>query len=693
MEREIISRKYEQILNVSKKIAPYALLFLFTIIANQILFYIGWPSGDDVTYHFANIYDTYDALKNGHSIYISSNLIGGLGYGKGLFYSPLGHFNVAFIGLIYSVFNISLLSALKTTVFLSIYISGIFMYHFMKRFSKNIYLQLAIAFIFIISPYRLFCFFARNAFGEAYATMYIPLFFMGLYDICHIKDNEFSAKGFIETILGATLLYFSHNITALYSYFFGVIYILFFIKPLVKNIINNKRFRIYIVISVSLIIGLCFVLLLNTFTLYNTGLYNVSDPDRMYTNKGHVQNEISRAQNFSGFLNISWLQSYTKNAYTYNTHFLELIYFSLASLFLFATDIFLKRFKIFRRTHNLIASLVYLIAVFIIYKVYTTSFREELVYSAMALIIFYNLATYLKDLKTTYFENKTLIAYILILVINICLITMKSAWDYMLSPFYVIQFAWRLYTFVWVFVPLILGIVIEKEGYKVALVALTASSFIPMLSQVNFEKRLVNESLSSRDDSYETNRSYPYKYSIDERYSKISNAIGHNKEYLPRIYYFYDNKYKTSFSKSLYRDVCDVISNPNVDDRLEPLICSGSGSISNYISDTPHVSFDLKLNQISTVEVPLIHYTGYVLYVTDNSTGKTNQVDLLSPENCDYLVGFTLDGGDYHIDINYKGVKGHSFAVYIFDVSLVGLNLFYLLDSLYLYKRKNIYLY
>ena len=47
--------------------------------------------------------------------------------------------------------------------------------------------------------------------------MFLPLFFMGLYDVTHLKDKV-TILPFIEVILGGSLLYLSHNITAFYTF-------------------------------------------------------------------------------------------------------------------------------------------------------------------------------------------------------------------------------------------------------------------------------------------------------------------------------------------------------------------------------------------------------------------------------------------------------------------------------------------
>ena len=56
---------------------------------------------------------------------------------------------------------------------------------------------------------------------------------MGLYDITHFKD-KINTIAFVEVILGGSLLFLSHNITALYAFVFGIIYLLVNIKSIIK---------------------------------------------------------------------------------------------------------------------------------------------------------------------------------------------------------------------------------------------------------------------------------------------------------------------------------------------------------------------------------------------------------------------------------------------------------------------------
>jgi hypothetical protein len=114
---------------------PYIIIFLASIFGGIVLFYNGFPRGDDVAYHFSTIYDMYLDLKSGSIASISDTLACGFGFGKNLFYSPLVHLSTAVLAILLEPFGVSLLNALKFNLFISIFISGIFMYRFSMHIS------------------------------------------------------------------------------------------------------------------------------------------------------------------------------------------------------------------------------------------------------------------------------------------------------------------------------------------------------------------------------------------------------------------------------------------------------------------------------------------------------------------------------------------------------------------------------
>ena len=85
--------------------------------------------------------------------------------------------------------------------------------------------------------------------------------------------------------------------------------------------IKFKRYRIYSYVSVGIIVGLACLLLMTTLPLLRSNIYNVSNTTRMWTNREHVMSDFDRTNAFSGFLNISWLTSYTKGLYSAAVNF------------------------------------------------------------------------------------------------------------------------------------------------------------------------------------------------------------------------------------------------------------------------------------------------------------------------------------------------------------------------------------
>ena len=203
--KKINNTKYMKIINI---IIPYIVILFFCFVACSLNFQKGYPKGDDVTFQTAHIYDWYLELKGDGTQIISSNLAGGLGIGKKLFYSPFAHFVPAFISY---AFHTSIITSMKITLFLSVYLSGVIMYRFSLKITKGMsLLSILVAGIFIIWPYRLFDAYCRIAYAEAISFLFLPLFFMGLYDLCHY--NELNIIPFLEIIFGGALIFLTNNL-------------------------------------------------------------------------------------------------------------------------------------------------------------------------------------------------------------------------------------------------------------------------------------------------------------------------------------------------------------------------------------------------------------------------------------------------------------------------------------------------
>ena len=655
-------KKEKKISSVFKKILPYLLMLVLSAIAAELLFYKGFPSGDDVKFHYANIYDLYLSLKEGKSLEISSMLIGGLGYGRGLFYSPLSHLSVAFVAILFENFGLTLMAAFKLVIFLSIFVSGIFMYHFSLKISKNkIWVSALIACLYILGPYRLFNYFCRNAFAEAYAILWTPLFFMGLYDYVYEKTN---AKALVEITLGGVLLYFSHNITALFAYTFGIVFLLFYIKDIFKRFKEDIRFRIYSISTIVIMLSMMSIVLIPSLSNVRTGVYNVSYSDRMWTTLDHVAGDCERTLIYTGFLNLSWLNS---NGININLLFLYLVYFFLLTIVYLLLDKKLSEVSVLNNYHILISTSFYLIIGIIIgVNVVTKEFVLGIISVSVLSVGLTYFAKFYDNHNEIYVkDNRFIWAMGTCAFVATLFVSVGGLW-YLLPSFYgTIQFPWRLNGLIYLFINLLLVVPLSLYGRKILKTSAILVGIIPFLSQALVEKRLVNSKLKE-DVDYDTINS-SWRFEIDQDYSTYSGSIGANCEYLPYIYYYNPEKnYEPKYLNTNYYDVRALLSLCIYGGTtLTPKVLSGDAKVSKYIRDvnTSTLSFDLNVEETARIRLPLLYNESTVitLYNKDTNTESNLNFSGDSLYNNGYLSKLTLITclkGNYSVVVKYNGTMG-----------------------------------
>ena len=195
---------------------------------------------DDGIQHISRAYGTYESIKNGNFKIIES-LSNGFGYSWNLFYGPLTTYGIIIINLIVNNFIISY----KIFVYILLILSGIFMYKLMYQMTANRNIALLAGGIYVLAPYHLTDLYVRNALGEFASFVFIPLIFLGLYNLFNNED-----KNYYLTI-GAVGLILTHNISTLVTAIFAFIYVLtnimkFKNKKIIKDFFINILFIILI---------------------------------------------------------------------------------------------------------------------------------------------------------------------------------------------------------------------------------------------------------------------------------------------------------------------------------------------------------------------------------------------------------------------------------------------------------------
>lgn len=257
------------------KYVPYIIILLSSLIISFVFFTMNLSEYNEARIHIGRIIAIKEVLFKGiFPSFISPKHMLGFGYALNIFYGPI----TTYIPILFSFFNNSSIVGLKIFTFLTVLFSGITMYKFLLKISKRRLVALLGAIIYIIAPYKLTDIYSRDAVGEYTAFIFIPLVFLGLYEILFEKKKNF------YLIIGAVGLILSHTITTIYTALFSLIYILFNYKKL-----KDKKIIKYLAIDVILI------LLLSSFYLFPLlehkayGNYTIFDSEEMGATGKYVQ--------------------------------------------------------------------------------------------------------------------------------------------------------------------------------------------------------------------------------------------------------------------------------------------------------------------------------------------------------------------------------------------------------------------
>lgn len=257
-----------------KKIYYYFILIIVSLIASIPLIRFQIKLSDDGFIHILRIIGMDSILKNGEfPPFIEPNYCNNWGYAINLFYPSL----VTYGPLLFKVVTNSFYNALKLYTLATILISSFTMYKCTKEITDNNEIALLAGIIYTLFPYRLETIYDRFAIGEFSSYMFLPLVFLGLYNLVN-KDGK---KHYYISI-GAIGLILTHTITTEYTAIFSFIYLLFNIKKL-----KNKEIIKKIFINVVIILGITafFTIpimehkILGEYTIFNSGIMSSTGID------------------------------------------------------------------------------------------------------------------------------------------------------------------------------------------------------------------------------------------------------------------------------------------------------------------------------------------------------------------------------------------------------------------------------
>lgn len=201
-----------------------------------------FPMHDDT--QPARVYEMAKALSYGQ---FPVRWVGDLGYGFGYplfnFYSPLPYY----IGAAFNLIGFDALAATKIMFLLGIILAGVTMFFFLDSLVGEIG-ALVGSLLYMYAPYHAVDIYVRGAVGEFYALAFLPLIFLGTYQVIaaklspnthdkklpslvkNIKSDNESKKGILLGALGFAGVLLSHNILGMITAIIFIVSILVYLK-------------------------------------------------------------------------------------------------------------------------------------------------------------------------------------------------------------------------------------------------------------------------------------------------------------------------------------------------------------------------------------------------------------------------------------------------------------------------------
>lgn len=197
---------------------------------------------DDGIQHLCRFIGTEQTLVSKQFLpMIMSNFCNNFGYSWNIFYSPL----TAYIPLIFRIFSFSFETCLKLFMFVVTVATGIAMYKFVIKITKNKNIAILASVLYIIAPYRITDMYVRMALAELTSFIFIPMVFSGMYSI--INENKKSSL----LIIGASGLILTHTVVCMYTAMLCFVYLIVFIRKLNKKSILNLLVSLLMIVLIT----------------------------------------------------------------------------------------------------------------------------------------------------------------------------------------------------------------------------------------------------------------------------------------------------------------------------------------------------------------------------------------------------------------------------------------------------------
>ena len=261
----------------NNKYISYTLIVLLGILLCIPLFTMNLNEYNEFRIHIGRVVYVKEILKNGiFPPFISHKNMLTFGYALNIFYGVL----TTYIPILISLITGSSIMAIKIFTVLTVIFSGITMYIFVKKITKNEIISLLAGLIYMSAPYKICDIYSRNALGEYTAFIFIPMVFQGIYELLNGEK-----KGNYLLIIGASLLILSHTITTIYTALLSIIFIAY-------NFKKAKKKQIIIDILLILLLTAFYTIPIIEHKIY--GDYTIFNQNMMNSSSIDVYNETNK---------------------------------------------------------------------------------------------------------------------------------------------------------------------------------------------------------------------------------------------------------------------------------------------------------------------------------------------------------------------------------------------------------------
>lgn len=230
-------------MKIIKNIAPFLIIIALSFWVIKPLFVSGFfPMHDDE--QVGRLYELNQAIRAGH---IPPRIVPNLGFGYGYpffnFYPPFAYY----VAEIFKILGFSYILSIKLMIGLGFILAGICMYIFCKEYLNKLG-SIVAAVAYTYTPYHALDVYVRGALPEFWSFVFLPLIFWS-YTRLHKTGMH---RYIILAGIFCALLILTHNLVAMMSSIFILIYLLF----LLKSNKDKKSFIMHCLISLILALSL-----------------------------------------------------------------------------------------------------------------------------------------------------------------------------------------------------------------------------------------------------------------------------------------------------------------------------------------------------------------------------------------------------------------------------------------------------